>query len=212
MRKELAALPLIVPQVPYPVPAPRYAGEPSDDIPWHFGGYEILLGVTACSRDLSDEERRQLARRSRAFPQAPARIDPAAAARAGLPPMIRSASSTQRDSGRRTTTAGLLRIVHGDLYARHLLLDQRNRLCGVIDWGDVHYGLPAVDLSAVHMMMPVGFHHAFFAAYGRSTNGRGDSRAIGRATMRLMRSSRQSPEAMRRLRQACELVYQYTST
>jgi aminoglycoside phosphotransferase (APT) family kinase protein len=62
--------------------------------------------------------------------------------------------------------AGEPRIVHGDLYEKHLLLDQRNRLCGVIDWGDVHYGLPAVDLSAVHMVIPPEFHSDFIAAYG----------------------------------------------
>jgi aminoglycoside phosphotransferase (APT) family kinase protein len=101
--------------------------------------------------------------------------------------------------------------VHGDLYARHLLLDQRNRLCGVIDWGDVHYGLPAVDLSVVHMMVPVPFHDAFFEAYGPV-----DERAWRFARYRARHHASFALESAlalgdERLRQACDLVHQYTS-
>ena len=39
-------------------------------------------------------------------------------------------------------------FVHGDLYSRHLLVDDAGRPCGVIDWGDCHVGDPAVDLMA----------------------------------------------------------------
>lgn len=38
-------------------------------------------------------------------------------------------------------------IVHGDLYAAHLLFGGSGKVTGVIDWGDVHLGDPAVDLS-----------------------------------------------------------------
>ncbi|MCH7839494.1 MAG: phosphotransferase [Planctomycetes bacterium] len=39
-------------------------------------------------------------------------------------------------------------LVHRDLYARHMLVDDDGRPCGVIDWGDVHVGDPAIDLSS----------------------------------------------------------------
>ena len=58
-------------------------------------------------------------------------------------------------------------LVHGDLYARHLLLDDQARLCGVIDWGDIHVGHPAVDLSVVHAFLPPAARLAFLQAYGR---------------------------------------------
>jgi aminoglycoside phosphotransferase (APT) family kinase protein len=45
-------------------------------------------------------------------------------------------------------------LVHGDLYARHLLVDSRGALSGVIDWGDVHVGHPALDLSIVFGFLP----------------------------------------------------------
>ncbi len=61
--------------------------------------------------------------------------------------------------GRRT-------LVHGDLYARHVLLDARARPCGVIDWGDMHLGDSAIDIAIAHLMLPARAHAAFRTAYG----------------------------------------------
>ncbi len=57
-------------------------------------------------------------------------------------------------------------IVHGDLYARHILLDDSASISGVIDWGDVHFGHPANDLMAAHTMLPSDAHAEFIDAYG----------------------------------------------
>lgn len=38
-------------------------------------------------------------------------------------------------------------LVHGDLYARNILLRDRNTLSGIIDWGDIHIGHPAKDVA-----------------------------------------------------------------
>lgn len=57
-------------------------------------------------------------------------------------------------------------LVHGDLYARHLLVDEARRVCGVIDWGDVHLGDPAIDLGIVHGFLPPETHATFRHAYG----------------------------------------------
>jgi aminoglycoside phosphotransferase (APT) family kinase protein len=57
-------------------------------------------------------------------------------------------------------------LVHGDLYVRHLLVDEVGDLCGVIDWGDVHLGRPAVDLSIAHTFLPPAAHQAFRTTYG----------------------------------------------
>ncbi len=166
MRTELAALPLIASQVPYPIPAPIYAGEPSAEYPWHFGGYEILLGVSASSRDLSDEDRRHLATDLARFLRALHAIDAQPLRDAGLPYDTIGKLDPARLKVDEPPLEGPLCVVHGDLYASHLLLDQRNRLCGVIDWGDVHDGLAAADLSVVHMMVPAAFHDEFLAVYG----------------------------------------------
>jgi aminoglycoside phosphotransferase (APT) family kinase protein len=57
-------------------------------------------------------------------------------------------------------------LVHGDLYARHLLVGGDGALAGVIDWGDVHRGHRALDLSIAFAFLPPRARAAFFDAYG----------------------------------------------
>jgi aminoglycoside phosphotransferase (APT) family kinase protein len=57
-------------------------------------------------------------------------------------------------------------IVHGDFYVRHLLVDERHNLAGVIDWGDIHCGDPAIDLAIAHSFLPECAHKKFREAYG----------------------------------------------
>ncbi len=57
-------------------------------------------------------------------------------------------------------------FVHGDLYVRHLLLNEAFVLSGVIDWGDVHLGDPAVDLMIAYSFLPLSARAGFEAAYG----------------------------------------------
>jgi aminoglycoside phosphotransferase (APT) family kinase protein len=55
-------------------------------------------------------------------------------------------------------------LLHGDLYARHLLMAD-GRLEGVIDWGDVHIGDRAADLAVAEIVLPPSSRAAFWAAY-----------------------------------------------
>lgn len=57
-------------------------------------------------------------------------------------------------------------LVHGDLYGRHLLVDEGGRLSGVIDWGDVHIGDAALDLALASSFLPPAAHDELRAAYG----------------------------------------------
>jgi aminoglycoside phosphotransferase (APT) family kinase protein len=57
-------------------------------------------------------------------------------------------------------------VVHGDLHARHLLV-RDDVLAGVIDWGDVCVGDPAIDLALCWYALPPDGRAEFFAAYGR---------------------------------------------
>lgn len=60
-------------------------------------------------------------------------------------------------------------LVHGDLHIRHLLVDATDsqaRATGVIDWGDVCIGDPAVDLSLGFAAFEGEARQAFFASYG----------------------------------------------
>lgn len=66
----------------------------------------------------------------------------------------------------RSAPAPRASAIHGDLYARHLLLDERSGLAAVIDWGDVALGDPAEDLALAWSFLPASARAAFFAAYG----------------------------------------------
>ncbi len=57
-------------------------------------------------------------------------------------------------------------VVHGDFYVRHLLLSEKGTLAGVIDWGDIHLGDPALDLAIAHSFLPSSVHDQFRNAYG----------------------------------------------
>lgn len=67
--------------------------------------------------------------------------------------------------------------VHGDLYVRHLLVDAQGDLSGVIDWGDVHLGDPALDLSIAFTYLPQRAHASFIEAYPHPMSERLWSRA-----------------------------------
>lgn len=60
-------------------------------------------------------------------------------------------------------------LVHGDLHIRHLLVQLTGgaaRATGVIDWGDLCLGDPAVDLSLSYAAFVGETRDAFFDAYG----------------------------------------------
>jgi aminoglycoside phosphotransferase (APT) family kinase protein len=166
VQKEIANLPMLAPLLPYPIPVPLYSGKASDEYPYPFVGYELLYGAPADTRQLNESEHRQLARDLGRFLRALHNLDPAPFRALGLPDDEIGKLDPKRLGVDEAPLEGEPSIVHGDLYEKHLLLDHRNRLCGVIDWGDLHFGLPAVDLSSVHMVLPAHAHDEFFAKYG----------------------------------------------
>ena len=46
------------------------------------------------------------------------------------------------------------------------MIDDRSVPCGVIDWGDVHLGDPALDIAIAHLILPSSAHAAFRSCYG----------------------------------------------
>jgi len=65
-------------------------------------------------------------------------------------------------------SAGTPRLQHGDLYARHLLVDGVGLPAGLIDWGDTHLGDPAMDLSIAWSFLAGEARADLVAAYERS--------------------------------------------
>ncbi|TDD28573.1 aminoglycoside phosphotransferase [Actinomadura sp. KC06] len=195
IEREMAALPVLAPRLPLPVPVPRFAGEPSDDFPWPFWGARMILGREFADVRPPERERAALAAGIGAFLRA--LHDPALVREAGngLPldplgradPANRAARTTgrldalaelgvwKRDPAVDEFLAGARRrgvpdgdpvIVHGDLHVRHLLLAPDGRIAGVIDWGDVCLADPAVDLSLAYAGFGGAARAAFLAGYG----------------------------------------------
>jgi aminoglycoside phosphotransferase (APT) family kinase protein len=59
-----------------------------------------------------------------------------------------------------------LRLAHGDLHLRHVLVDDRARLAGIIDWGDMCLADPAIDLSLAWSAFDGAARDEFACAYG----------------------------------------------
>ena len=181
---------------PVAIPIPRWVGEPGGGYPWRFAGYPLLPGTPVDRASLDDGALAALARPLGRFLRGLHGVDTAPAVAAGLPPdLIGRLDPAKRVPQVRERLAALVRagvvaeadgaalldrfvaeapqgeparlaVLHGDLYARHLIVAANGALTGVIDWGDLHLGDPAVDLSVVHEIVPHGAHDAFFAEYG----------------------------------------------
>lgn len=213
LKTELSVLPRLARRLTIPVPIPRWCGSPSGRYPWPFAGYPRLRGRDASS-GLTDDERRRLARPLAVFLRELHEVPESDAAAWGVgvdelgrlsvdryAPRIRAAYSAwvtrSAMADRDETCEAVLReaasvrptavrcLVHGDLYSRQMLVED-SALSGVIDWGDVHRGHPAVDLSIVWTFLPPGARDEFYAVYGpldESTTALARFRAVVYATV-----------------------------
>lgn len=191
LENEVRVLPAIATRLPLAVPVPTHVGQPALGYPWPFAGYRLLEGRTACRARLSDAQRARAAAPLGAFLAALHALDPAPLAappdeleRADMQkraPLVQERLALLEEEGvlddaspwRRLLDetpppppARDLRLVHGDLYARHVLVDDDGLPSGVIDWGDVHVGDPGVDLAIAHAFLPATARRAFLEAYG----------------------------------------------
>jgi triphosphoribosyl-dephospho-CoA synthase len=191
---ERRLLPAIAPCLPLSVPRPEFHGEPTDDYPWPFAGYKKLPGRTACHAALNENQRRRAAGPIARFLAALHAITPADAEQLGAGPdkfgrLYLEVQAKTLDAAleqlikhrlvadRRSFDAIIAAtpavspnapkaVVHGDFYVRHILVDNDGRPTGVIDWGDLHVGNPAVDLSIAHGFLPANSHDEFRREYG----------------------------------------------
>jgi aminoglycoside phosphotransferase (APT) family kinase protein len=192
---EVRCLRLIAPGLPLPISAPTYVGAPVADYPYPFAGYRRLAGETACRLTWTAEQRAAVAGSLGSFLRAlhSLHIDDATRSWAPQDELRRAALAYRLPKvlerlqviGNRkphipaqelaalaealshaAPHPGLSCWVHGDLYARHLLASDDRRLTGVIDWGDVHLGDPAVDLGIVFSFLPASARPQFRDAYG----------------------------------------------
>ncbi|MEU4095795.1 aminoglycoside phosphotransferase family protein [Streptomyces sp. NPDC026673] len=204
VEKEHAWLPRLAPRLPASVPVPLGKGVPTDRYPWPWSVYGWLDGENPSAGRVADPG--PLARDLAEFVAALHRIDTA-----GAPPAYRSEPLPDRDSATRSAIDALraevdaaaatavweaaLRAprwpgapvwIHADLQPGNLLV-AAGRLGGVIDFGCMGLGDPAVDTIAAWYVLPAAARGAFRAAlgYDEATWVRGRGWALSIALMEL---------------------------
>lgn len=194
LETEWSLLPKLALRLPLPIPNPKWRGSPTSRFPWPFIGYQMLTGCTACYANLSEEERGRLAEPIANFLVNLHATPPSIVSEcqiAGdnhsridwkilIPTIIKNIEdlSLLNLLENRTKLELLIEslydlrppmnsvVVHGDFYVRHILINESHNLVGVIDWGDIHVGDPAIDLAIAHSFLPKIAHANFRKAYG----------------------------------------------
>jgi aminoglycoside phosphotransferase (APT) family kinase protein len=195
LEREAIFLPRIAQLIGLAISSPTLIGAPTDNFPWSYSGYPLVLGQTGCHVRWSDEERGRMAEPLGRFLRELHGINPTPFLEAGLPHdelgRLEHAKRYPRTRDRYTVLHDIgvvgdegvalmdwmsgnppvapppdsLRIVHGDLYARHVVVSEAVPV-GVIDWGDIHVGDSALDISIAHLALPREAYDAFRRAYG----------------------------------------------
>ena len=158
-------------RLPLQIPVPIRVGQPAFGFPWRWSVVPWLVGATAEATPVAAAEAPRLATFLRALhvpapADAPRNIERAATlvSRAAtvaerirrleratdvINDRIRDAWSKVLDAPNEASPTW----IHGDLHARNVLtLD--GAITGVIDWGDMTSGDPAIDLACLWMLLP----------------------------------------------------------
>jgi aminoglycoside phosphotransferase (APT) family kinase protein len=209
--KEHTWLPVVAPRLPLPVPVPQRLGKPSERFP---RPWLITTWVPGTPADLTPVTRATDATKALAafltalhqpapsgLPAGRGRGGPLAdqtegfdrglafAVALGLidePDAVRAAWQDAVDAPPWTGPAIWL---HGDLHPANVLVAD-GTLCGVVDFGDMCAGDPALDLASAWVLLPDGTLDDFHAAYepppDAATARRARGWAIGRAVAAIL--------------------------
>ncbi|MEV0150504.1 MULTISPECIES: phosphotransferase [unclassified Nonomuraea] len=206
--KEHTWLPALAPRLPLPVPVPQRLGEPSARFPrpwivttWVPGEPADRAPVTR-GAEAADALAAFLTALHR---PAPAEMDTTGRGRGG--PLAGSsewvgrqlAEATERglipdpdavravwdDAAAAPDWAGPALWLHGDLHAANVLTAD-GTICGVIDFGDLFAGDPAVDLAAAWTLLPDGTADRLYEAYRPAPDAATLRRARGWAVLRAL--------------------------
>ncbi len=158
-------------RLPVQIPVPIRVGQPGFGFPWRWSIVPWLIGSTAEVAPVAAREAPRLAAFLRAL-HVPAPADAPRNADRSSPLSSRAAAIAERmDRLAHATDVITDRIrnawrealaapsdtqstwIHGDLHARNVLTHQ-GAISGVIDWGDMTSGDPAIDLACLWMLLP----------------------------------------------------------
>ncbi|WP_350300750.1 phosphotransferase [Peribacillus frigoritolerans] len=189
---ESQLLPSIAGTLPLAIPEPIFFGKPSTLYPYPFTGYKMVKGHLP--EEESEASKVESAKRFARFLKVLHSFPAERAMRLGVQPdgMMRLDVSYRKKSLMENVSNLLklgyfeqaqavkdfvealddldvqhpISLVHGDIHIRNVLLDDEGVLAGIIDWGDVHIGNPAIDFSFLYSYFPKEARRAFFEIYG----------------------------------------------
>ena len=183
LRREHRVLPRIAPRLPLPVPTPLYLGEPSALFPQPWSVVTWVAGEPADRAEIGDEDSAAvLAEFLRALHGEEPLISQGdggggrrmrnASCEFGddLVELIgedrvRRLEDIWRDGKEAPEWSGPPVLAHNDLHPANVVT-KGGALCGVIDFGDMGPGDPAIDLAAAWTLLPPATTSVFFARYG----------------------------------------------
>ncbi|WP_274648818.1 aminoglycoside phosphotransferase family protein [Paenibacillus humicola] len=176
--------------IAYPIPV--FFGEKNDDYPAPFLGYRYLsgespIGLTDRERSLSAKALAQFLKSLHSYPVSVAKekgvrydhrnLTDIAARKEKMKVFIFRLANHFRDEEYRAISNYLKQLqtetvkqkfvfLHGDLHFKNMLVDEKGRVSGIIDWGDINIGHPACDLSVAYSFLPPDARSDFFREYG----------------------------------------------
>lgn len=193
LKTENQLLPSLASQLPLSIAEPIFFGKPNGGYHWPFTGYHYVQGTPPAR--LTEEERIQSASVLARFLRTLHHYPHLKAQKLGVPfdelnrldmmkrkPALekyvkqmkeRSLYSKQEILEDYVNDIQEIHyqekhvLVHGDLHIKNMIVDQTNMVSGIIDWGDVHIGHPAVDLAIAYSFLPPKGRARFFKEYGK---------------------------------------------
>ena len=229
VEKEHRWLPLLAPQLPFPIPTPLRQGAPSPVYPYGWSIYQWLGGETATPDRITDPVR--FATDLATFLSALQAVDPTEGPQPGVHNWFRGGTlrtfdaSTQgalldlegridveraREVWADALSApwdGVDRWFHGDMAGGNLLLDDAGQLAAVIDFGTCGVGDPACDLAVAWTLLTSDGREAFHERLGvdDATWARGRGWALWKAIATCL-STVEEPERLDELQDAERVV------
>jgi aminoglycoside phosphotransferase (APT) family kinase protein len=192
MEVENKILPIIAGRLPLSIPEPLFFGKLSEAFPYAFTGYKMLRGKTPYRESI--EKKMISARKFACFLKELHQSSVVEATLFGVTldckrrldislwksELIDNAKLAESlgyhqqaklvlaytESVKPLASTGQVSLVHGDIHIRNVLLSEKDILSGIIDWGDVHLGHRAIDISFIYSYFPKHARQAFFEIYG----------------------------------------------
>lgn len=204
--KERRWLPLLAPRLPLPIPVPVRSGAPSERFPKMWTVMTWVPGVPLDQTSITRSEHAAdtLAAFLRALHVAAPADAPADTIRGGHPsdltngfddffasvdgdtigPDAAAVRAVWEDAVAAPGWTGSPVWAHGDLHPANVVVAD-GTLAGVVDFGDLFAGDPAVDLAAAWILLPMGAAARFFTVYAMADDAT-VRRARGMAVLKSM--------------------------